>query len=778
MTPPMAAALRRTALILAGCALCAVLRAAAPEPRLEELDEVVVSAKVPRIPLSEFLQYPRFDSVVVSPGGTHIATGWGEDSYQRRVSVMDLRTLKPLRSGLLQIYLGVSDMRWLDEDRLLLQPDWPVPGLRRLRDHLGTLLVQDIHGRTLHELHPTPVGTIDAFEDLRRIEQFVKQTRIGPVTGPDAFGPLGVVAARTGPGRMLFQTLWTGGGFESRGQGIFELDVASGRQSRVAALPMRGGKVILGAENRPALVAGRNEAGEPVVYFLPPEARERGEDWKLVASSGRGERGLEPVAWTGNGEEYFALDGRDTPTRAVVVWNARDDTRRLLYRHADADMDVPWLDPAGKPWMFSGTAHLPVYWYPDPAHPLAQLHRTLTRQVPGEHVEILNATDDLSKAVVRVSSGSRPPVFLVVDVKAVRTITGMQTFPKLRGTRLAAVQPIEFRARDGLAIHGYLTTPLDKDNPGKTRRNLPLLVISHVGPRGETAGSAYEFERQLFASRGYAVLQVNARGSGGRGAAFEQAGDGRWGREVQDDFADAIRWAIDDGVAAAGKVCIYGTGYGAYTAMTVAAREPELVKCVIGAAGVYDLPQMESESDAGVATFILRHLEDGARGALTVSAALRKSAGSGREGNSAARQTAEALHWAAEYRHEISRKLGVALANGEKVITRPGSGAEGIPLFLRQAIGDDVDELRTRSPVSQASSIKARVLLLHQHLDKQVSRQQLDAMSRALKAAGNPARTATIGNEDGGRWEGHYTVQTRTSVYELMLRFLKDQIGP
>src|SRR5690606_2175149 len=177
---------------------------------------------------------------------------------------------------------------------------------------------------------------------------------------------------------------------------------------------------------------------------------------------------------------------------AVVVWNARDNTLRLLYRHRDADMDEVWPDPAGKPWMFSGVSHFPVYWYPDPAHPLAQLHRTLAQQLAPEHVDIMNATDDLSTAVVRVSSGARPTMFLVVDVKTATSITGMHTFPKLRGRRRSSVEAIEFRARDGLAIRGFLTTPLD--STGTPRTGLPLLCIAHGGPRGEVIDSRYDFE--------------------------------------------------------------------------------------------------------------------------------------------------------------------------------------------------------------------------------------------------------------------------------------------
>src|SRR5690606_32774111 len=192
---------------------------------------------------------------------------------------------------------------------------------------------------------------------------------------------------------------------------------------------------------------------------------------------------------------------------------------------------------------------------PDPAHPLAVLHRALVQRLPGEHVDILNATDDLTTAVVSISSGARPTMFLVMDVKTGKSITGMHGYPKLQGRRISPVQAIEFTARDGLAIRGYLTTPLNLK--GEPRRGLPLLVIAHDGPAEEfpdyqsVADARYDFERQLFASRGYAALQVNVRGTLGRGVAFQRAGDGEWGRAVQDDYADAVRWAIKEGVAAA-----------------------------------------------------------------------------------------------------------------------------------------------------------------------------------------------------------------------------------
>lgn len=683
-------------MLLSGCALGAALLAATPTDELEELDEVEVTGKV-TWPLEDYVEFARYDSVVISPGGRYLALGWGEDSFQRRVSVVEFPSMKPVSSGMLQVHFGVSDLRWLDEERMLVQPDWPLPGFRRVREHLGTILVTTIHGRTLHELQRIPVGTLNAFQDLRDKER--QQAR--KHRGPEPFGPMRVVTSRPGQAdQILFQTLWVGAEPAASGFGIFQLNLKDGKQTRVASLPLRGGHVITGAGQFPVLVAGASALDEQVIYYLPEEARAQGMDWQLLASSASGKRGLRPVAWTGQGEEFYALDGRTTPTRSVVVWNARDNTERLLYSHPDADMDEFQLDPSGRPWIFSGISHVPVYWYPDPAHPLAQLHRTLTQQLAPERVDIMNVTDDLSTAVVRVTSAREPGMFLVVNVGTATSITGMQTYPKLQGRRLSAVDAIEFRARDGLPVRGYLTTPLESD--GTPRTGLPLLVMSHSGPRGEAAGSRYDQERQLFASRGYAVLEINARGSVGRGVAYEQAAEGRWGREVQDDFVDAVRWAIKDGVAAPGRTCFYGSGYGAYSAMLAAAREPDLFQCVIGLAGIYDLPQMQKD-----------------------------------------------------------------LASA----TAPDQAAAQL-LFAR-AFGTDPQELWARSPVSQAGSIKAKVMLIHQHQDWLLSRDQAQGMNKALRSAGNRVQFDTIGAADGG----YFQLTPRMDVYRRMLRFMEQSVG-
>ncbi len=122
-------------------------------------------------------------------------------------------------------------------------------------------------------------------------------------------------------------------------------------------------------------------------------------------------------------------------------------------------------------------------------------------------------------------------------------------------------------------------------------------AVEKGGPHGPYDTWGYDSDVQFLASRGYAVLQVNYRGSGGRGRAFMERGYGEWGGKMQDDIADGVRWAIDEGLVDADRICTYGASYGGYAAMMQPIRYPALYKCAIGYVGVYDLEVMKQEGD-------------------------------------------------------------------------------------------------------------------------------------------------------------------------------------
>jgi dipeptidyl aminopeptidase/acylaminoacyl peptidase len=226
-----------------------------------------------------------------------------------------------------------------------------------------------------------------------------------------------------------------------------------------------------------------------------------------------------------------------------------------------------------------------------------------------------------------------------------------------------------------------------------------MVVVVHGGPHGSFDRYDFDGEVQLFASRGYAVLQVNFRGSGGRGREFTFAGYRRWGREMQDDITDAVQWAVENGTADANRLCIFGASYGAYAALTGAYREPDMFKCAIGMSGVYDLPLLFEKGD-------IQTRESGLR-------------------------------------------------------------------YLREAVGTDMKDMRSRSPVYNANKIKAAVMLIHGKEDRRAPFEHAKRMRAALKKAGNKS----VWISEAGEEHGILNENNRAQVYSEMLEFLQKNLG-
>ena len=154
-------------------------------------------------------------------------------------------------------------------------------------------------------------------------------------------------------------------------------------------------------------------------------------------------------------------------------------------------------------------------------------------------------------------------------------------------------QPVTFPATDGTLIHGYLTYPVGKAKDEK----VPLVTLVHGGPHGVRDYWGFDRDVQMLAGQGYAVLQVNYRGSGGYGADYQQAGYHQWGDLMQQDIIDGTRWAAEQGNIDKANICIMGASFGGYSALMSASLAPDLFKCAISMAGVYDLNLMYEEGD-------------------------------------------------------------------------------------------------------------------------------------------------------------------------------------
>ncbi len=207
--------------------------------------------------------------------------------------------------------------------------------------------------------------------------------------------------------------------------------------------------------------------------------------------------------------------------------------------------------------------------------------------LPGKKPQLVSWSDDLRQAVVFTSGDGDSGAYHLVDLDGGGVTTVGAAYDAITPSMVASVRTVTYDAADGLEIHGYLTLP-----PGRAdAKGLPLVVLAHGGPQARDDGG-FDWWAQGLASRGYAVLQANFRGSSGYGEAFVEAGYGEWGRKMQTDLSDGVRWLAGQGIIDPERVCIVGASYGGYAALAGPTLDHGVYRCAVSVAGVSDLRRM------------------------------------------------------------------------------------------------------------------------------------------------------------------------------------------
>jgi dipeptidyl aminopeptidase/acylaminoacyl peptidase len=276
----------------------------------------------------------------------------------------------------------------------------------------------------------------------------------------------------------------------------------------------------------------------------------------------------------------------ENPTVDITDYDvAPDGTVRGVF-YDDDKPEVAWFDPE-----------------------LKKLQAKLDRAVPGHLNRVVSSSRDKMRLLIWSASADDPGYFYLYDRTTNHMDVFAQPYAALGGKRLAPMESVRYKARDGLEIRAYLTLP-----PGKGDKALPLVIMPHGGPFVRDSWG-YDPWVQYLASRGYAVLQPNYRGSTGFGRAFVEKGNGQFGRGMQDDVDDGVKWLAERGTVDAKRVCIMGASYGGYAAMLAAERNPEIYRCAISFAGISDVAsQLRYDRKSFSAIRYFRNWRDRVRG--------------------------------------------------------------------------------------------------------------------------------------------------------------------
>ncbi len=523
--------------------------------------------------VEDFVKYPTFKGAKISPDGQYLAISV-ERGEQDVLTVLNLADLKILKVNQLPDSKSIGAFYWVGPNRLMFN------SVRKMGGYAAPVSLGEWFAVNADGTQPYAVifrGTRDS-------------TQRGKTVGAQSFSMLDTLDEEDGA--VLMQA-FSPGSDEGPTAEVQRVDTFNGRRTSLGRAPKAGCSLALDGDKEVRFALCSSSKDEKGNYDQRSELYRRdGSNWTLINASKSDGKHLSVIGTTRDGTVYASEDDRKTPGAVGILDTATGQFKQLFKDDVAEITDLIWSSDEKTLVGVVTAAAVPRVELIDENHPDAALYASLAAAFPGELVDFSSTTRDGSKIIVSVRSDSNPGELYLYDRATGKARFLMQGRKWLKKEDMATIKPFSIAARDGKTLYGYLTIP-----HGSTGKDMPLIVNPHGGPIGPRDNWGFNGEAQLFASRGYAVLQVNFRGSGGYGQAFEDAGHMQWGQGIQNDIIDATQWAIDQGYADKNRICIYGGSFGGYSALMAPIRAPGLFKCTFGYVGVYDVAMMHDRGD-------------------------------------------------------------------------------------------------------------------------------------------------------------------------------------
>lgn len=518
---------------------------------------------------SDFSRRPTAWEVSLSPSGEFVALAIpSQDGLETQLEITNLATgdTQVLRFGQ---RFHVSDVIWTADDQVVVSRAELEP-LKARPVSMGHLYTSDIRGKNRDVL----------FGYIRD-----NGTRRGRRKDQGWSSVIKVLNNEPGMALVRF-TCWNCG--ENPDTVIFKVNTRTGDRQEIERGAMRAGFQFDRA-GKARFRTTYNEDNEPELSYR----RNPGDDWAPLPKSIAGRLLYGARFASDNNTVYALVTDALEPAQAYKI-DLKAGTRTLLAGSPNvAVSDFMYEGMDGIPFAVTFDEAKPSLQYIDPGSPWAQLHAGLMKSFPGHMLDFINFSRDGNKILFRVWSDRDIGSYYVYDRTSKQAQKIIDYKPWLKPESMAQMRSIEFVNRSGQTIHGFYTAIGTGPKP--------LVVMAHGGPFGVYDQWGFDSDVQYLATHGYAVLQVNYRGSGGRGEAFERAGWLGWGTTIQDDITDGVRWAIQQQLADPQRICTYGGSFGGYTALIQPILNPGMYKCAIGYVGVYDLPLMRrTDANRGV----------------------------------------------------------------------------------------------------------------------------------------------------------------------------------
>ena len=358
---------------------------------------------------------------------------------------------------------------------------------------------------------------------------------------------------------------------------IFRLNVFSGEMNLIAVNPGNVSRWIVDHDGKLRLAATQNGLDTGMIYREDESA-----DWKQVASYNFKES-AEPLFFTFDNSAVYVASNVGRDKKAIFEYDLKTGNEgKLIFEHSEVDVsNLLFSRKLGKITGVSFTTEKRCFHHFDESR--RRIQKFVDEKVPGYHNSILSFDREETKCILHSGSDKSMGSYYFLDIEKWELAKLFDASPWINEEDMAEMKPIEYTARDGLKIHGYLTLPVGVDPV-----NLPMIINPHGGPWSRN-GWGFIPQTQFLVNRGYAVLQMNFRGSTGYGRKFLESGYGQWGLSMQDDITDGVNWAVENGIADSKRIGIYGVSYGGYATLMGIVKTPDLYAAAVDYVGVSNL---------------------------------------------------------------------------------------------------------------------------------------------------------------------------------------------
>lgn len=358
---------------------------------------------------------------------------------------------------------------------------------------------------------------------------------------------------------------------------VYKLDLETGEKQIVEKNPGNIIKWIADDKCRVRLAIGSDSVTETLYY-----REENSNEFKVIKSCNF-KNTLQPLGFTTQKDHIYALSNIKRDKLALVEFNCKTGKEsKVLYENPRGDItDVMYFKSLNKMVYVNTEISKKEVHFLDKE--IAAIYYKIKGRLNGEKFRVVNSDNKEERFILRSFSDRSPGAYYIyfLGTDSLKKLADVN--PGINPHNMCEMRPVNYKTRDGLTIQAFLTLPQNK-NP----RNLPCVVIPHPGPHYKNSWG-YSAEVQFLANRGYAVFQMNYRGSTGYGKEFKNAGYKQWGKKIQDDITDGVRWLVQQEIADKKRIAIYGFSFGGLSALNQVIYNPKLYACAVSNSGLTNL---------------------------------------------------------------------------------------------------------------------------------------------------------------------------------------------